>query len=117
MELGNQGRSVHGPPTTAFLVLFFHPAKGWRMCSTRAPRAAVPTRLVVAAAKLAEQADDFEVEPDEGDHDAEGTVPLHEFGCALIDALLDEVEIEDEVVLGFCTSATLEKIRSHGHVL
>jgi hypothetical protein len=87
------------------------------MCSTRAPRAAVPTRLVVAAAKLAEQADDFEVEPDEGDHDAEGTVPLHEFGCALIDALLDEVEIEDEVVLGFCKSATLEEIRSHGHVL
>ena len=72
---------------------------------------------LVAAAEFAEQADHFEVEPDEGDHDAEGTVPLHEFGCALIDALLDEVEIEDEVVLGFCKSATLEEIRSHGHVL
>src|ERR1019366_4963231 len=31
------------------------------------------------------------------DHDAEGTVPLHKFGCALIDALLDEVEVEDKV--------------------
>ena len=53
--------------------------------------------MLVAAADFGEEAEDFEVEPDHGDHESEGAVPLHIFGCAGIDAALDEVEVEDEV--------------------
>ena len=52
---------------------------------------------LVAAAEFGEEAENLHIEPDEGDEEREGGVPLHVFGCAIGDAALDEVEVEDEV--------------------
>src|SRR5205085_9924739 len=51
-----------------------------------------PAAESAAVLKFAEQAEDLEVEPDEGDHQAEGAVPFHVLGCADLGPLLDEVE-------------------------
>src|ERR1700691_5619390 len=55
---------------------------------------------LVAAAQFGEQVEDLDVEPDERDHDAERCVPLHKFGRAVGDALLDKVEVEYEIERG-----------------
>src|SRR6185295_16893828 len=44
-----------------------------------------------------QEAEDLEVEPDEGDQQAEGPVPLHVLRGPAPGAVLDEVEVEDEV--------------------
>jgi len=49
------------------------------------------------AAHLAEQAEDFEIEPDERDHQAERAVPFHVFRRTTLNASLDHVEIEHQV--------------------
>src|SRR5271170_4830220 len=54
-------------------------------------------RRLFAAAKFRKQTQDFEVEPDERDHQAEGAVPLHIFRRANADARLDEIKIEHEI--------------------
>ncbi len=50
-----------------------------------------------ALAKLREQPQDFEVQPDQGDHQGEGAVPLHVFRSAHARAILDQVEVEHQV--------------------
>src|SRR5690606_40945449 len=42
-------------------------------------------------------AQDFQVQPHQGDHQAEGAVPLHVPGRTLLDAGLDEVEVQHQV--------------------
>ena len=54
----------------------------------------------IPAARFGEQAQDFQIEPDQRDHDAEGAVPLHVFRCAYADAGFDEVEVEHQVERG-----------------
>jgi hypothetical protein len=51
----------------------------------------------LSAAHLAEQAEDFQIEPDEGDHQAECAVPLHVLGRAVAHAGFDHVEIENQI--------------------
>jgi len=69
--------------------------------SLRSGSQAVLERVgLVAAAEFGEQAEHFEVEPDQGDEDAECAVPLHVFGRAIGCAAVDEVEVEDEVECG-----------------
>ena len=51
----------------------------------------------LSAAHLAEQAEDFQIEPDEGDHQAECAVPLHVLGRAVVHAGFDHVEIENQI--------------------
>src|SRR5208283_974037 len=50
-----------------------------------------------AAAELRQQPQDLEVQPDQRDHQREGAVPLHVFRRAHPCAVLDEVEIKDEI--------------------
>src|SRR5580704_8580066 len=54
----------------------------------------------VAAAHFGQQVENLDVEPDQRDHDAERCVPLHKFGRTVGDALLDEIEVEDEIERG-----------------
>jgi hypothetical protein len=51
----------------------------------------------LSAARLPEQAEDFQIEPDERDHQAERAVPLHVLRCPTLDATLDHVEIENQI--------------------
>src|ERR1700731_506841 len=51
--------------------------------------------LLIAAAQFREQSQDFEIKPDERDHQAKGCVPLHVFRRPGAHAALDEIEIED----------------------
>ena len=51
----------------------------------------------LSAAHLAEQAENFQIEPDERDHQAECAVPLHELGRAIPHASFDHVEIENQI--------------------
>src|SRR6266702_6858577 len=53
--------------------------------------------ILVSAAHFAEEAQDFEVEPDEGDHDAEGAIPLHVLGSAVVYAAFDGIKVENEI--------------------
>ena len=48
----------------------------------------------LSAAHLAEQAENFQIEPDERDHQAECAVPLHVFRRSALDASLNHVKIE-----------------------
>jgi hypothetical protein len=48
----------------------------------------------LSAAHLTEQAEDFQIEPNERDHQAECAVPLHVFRRSTLDATLNHVEIE-----------------------
>src|ERR1700684_3678906 len=57
-------------------------------------------RLSVAALELRKQAQHFEIEPDEGDHQAERAVPLHVTRSAHTRAGLNHVEVEDKVERG-----------------
>jgi hypothetical protein len=52
---------------------------------------------LIPAPQLGQQPEHLEIEPDQGDHEAEGPVPLHVFGGALGRALLDEIEVQDQV--------------------
>src|ERR1700722_15896490 len=54
----------------------------------------------VAALEFRKQAQHFEIEPDERDHQAERAVPLHVTWSAHARAGFDHVEIEDEVESG-----------------
>ena len=61
------------------------------------------TRAVFAlipAAHLGEKTQDLKIEPDQRDHHAEGAVPLHIFGSAVVHASLDEVKVEDQIQRG-----------------
>ena len=49
-----------------------------------------------AGANLGQQPNNFDVEPNEGNHESECCVPLKVLGCAMLYTLLDEVEVEDE---------------------
>src|SRR5580704_2022289 len=51
---------------------------------------------LLAAAKLGEQSQDLEVQPDESDHQAECAVPFHILRRTGVRGILDEVEIEHE---------------------
>src|SRR5450631_4891305 len=59
-----------------------------------------PHRSASAIVQLRQQAQDLEVEPDEGHQNAEGAVPLHELGRPRPGPLLDEVEVEHQVQRG-----------------
>src|SRR5437879_10339976 len=48
----------------------------------------------LSAAHLAEQAENFQIEPDERDHQAECAVPLHVFRRSALDASLNHVKID-----------------------
>ena len=63
----------------------------------RGDRSALCGARLVPAAHFGEQAQDFQVEPDQRDHDAEGAVPLHVLGSADLHAPLDEVEVEHQI--------------------
>src|ERR1700704_166564 len=51
----------------------------------------------LSAAHFTEQAEDFQIEPDECDHQAERAVPLHVLGGAIPHAGFDHVEIENQI--------------------
>src|SRR5258708_38667465 len=51
----------------------------------------------LSAARLAEQPENFQIEPDERDHHAKRAVPLHVFRRSALDAALDHVEIENKI--------------------
>lgn len=53
--------------------------------------------MLAAVVELGEEAENFQVEPHQRDHDAEGSVPFHVLGCAGIDSALDKIEVQDEV--------------------
>src|SRR5690348_8535557 len=53
-----------------------------------------------SVSQITEQSQQFQVQPDEGDHQAERGVPSELLIRAVLDALLDDVEIEDEVERG-----------------
>src|SRR4051794_11184658 len=59
-----------------------------------------PHRLASAIVQLGQQPQDLQVEPHQGDEDAEGAVPLHELRRSLARPLLDEVEVEHQVQRG-----------------
>jgi len=46
---------------------------------------------------LHQQPQDLEVQPDQGYHQGETRVPLRPFWCSILDALLDELEIQDQI--------------------
>src|ERR1700682_1555784 len=54
----------------------------------------------LSATGFAEQAQNFEIQPDERDHQAEGAVPLHVFRRAVMDAGFNHVEVQDEIKRG-----------------
>jgi hypothetical protein len=60
----------------------------------------VRVRRISSRLQLRQQAQDFQVQPHQGDDQAEARVPLHVLRRALFDALLDEVEVEHEVQRG-----------------
>jgi hypothetical protein len=51
----------------------------------------------LSAAHLAKQTEDFQIEPNERDHQAECAVPLHVLRRSTLDAPLDHVEIEHQI--------------------
>jgi len=53
--------------------------------------------LHLSAAHLAEQAQDFQIEPDERHHQAECAVPLHVLRRSILHARFDHVEIENKI--------------------
>ena len=53
--------------------------------------------LRLSAAHLAEQAENFQIEPDERDHQGERAVPLHVLRRPTLDTCLDHVEIENQI--------------------
>src|SRR5437879_8647427 len=56
-----------------------------------------PTNPLPPAARLGQQPEDLQVQPDQCDHQAEGTVPLHVLGRPTGYAGLDEIEVEDQI--------------------
>src|SRR5262245_5501643 len=52
---------------------------------------------LVSATLFLQQAQDFEVEPDQRDHQAEGGIPLHVLGGARLGSSLDKVKIQHEI--------------------
>jgi len=53
-------------------------------------------RSVLASSRhFHQQPQDLEVQPDQGYHQGETSVPLRPFWCSILDALLDELEIKD----------------------
>src|SRR5258706_9024655 len=69
------------------------PASASRSSSLKA----VDLESVLAAANLAQQAQNFHVQPDQRDHQPEGAVPLHVLRCAHPGSGLDHVKINDQV--------------------
>src|SRR6267378_2924150 len=69
------------------------PASASRSSSLRA----VDLESVLAAANLAQQAQNFHVQPDQRDHQPEGAVPFHVLRCAYPGSSLDHVKINDQV--------------------
>src|SRR5580704_9220305 len=55
------------------------------------------TDIVSAPSRFRKQAEDFEIEPDERDHQAKCAVPLHVFGSVHAGASFDHVEIENKI--------------------
>jgi len=53
--------------------------------------------LLVPFAQSDEEFQELDVEPDKSDEQAEGCVPFHVFGGALLHAIFDEVKIEYEI--------------------
>jgi hypothetical protein len=51
----------------------------------------------LSAAHLAEQAENFQIEPDECDHQAERAVPLHILRRSALNTAFDHVKIEDQI--------------------
>src|ERR1700756_1251823 len=54
-------------------------------------------RELFAAAKLWQQTQNFKIQPDECDHQAERAVPLHVFRRTDADARFDEIKIEHKI--------------------
>src|SRR5258705_13753068 len=69
------------------------PASASRSSSLKA----VDLESVLAAANLAQQAQNFHVQPDQRDHQPEGALPLHVLRCAHPGSGLDHVKINDQV--------------------
>src|SRR5258708_15371387 len=53
--------------------------------------------LRLPAARLAEQAENFQIEPDEREHQGECAVPLHVLRRSTLDTSFDHVEIENQI--------------------
>jgi len=51
----------------------------------------------LSAARLAEQAEDFQIEPDERNHQAERAIPFHVLRRSVLDTSLDHVKIENQI--------------------
>src|SRR5687767_10544888 len=54
-------------------------------------------KLFLARTEFGDQAEDLDIEPDERDEQAEGSIPFHVFRRTHFGAFFDEIEIEDEV--------------------
>src|SRR5207302_3984616 len=54
-------------------------------------------QVFLSAASLGQQAEDFQVEPNERDHEAECAVPLHVLRRPALDATFDHVKIENQI--------------------
>src|SRR5580704_4034276 len=61
------------------------------------PAKSVDLGSLAPLAQFGEQPDYLQVKPDQRHHQAEGRVPLHILGCAAARALLDEIEIQDQI--------------------
>lgn len=55
------------------------------------------SKFSFVAAELGQKVEYLEIQPDKRDHEAEGSVPLHIFGRTMLNAALDEVEVENKV--------------------
>src|SRR5438309_8914807 len=74
----------------------------WWNQKNHAFRCVVPWRKAnggrsISTTELGQQANDLEVEPDQGDHQSECAVPFHIFRCTRASATLDQVEVEDQI--------------------
>src|SRR5271157_4520802 len=81
---------------------FEDPASGARLARVKkkAPHAAgliQKLTCLAPAAELREQPQQFEVQPDQRDHQCKAAVPLHVLGSVEACALLNQVEIEYQV--------------------
>src|SRR5258708_6590586 len=66
----------------------------------------------LSGARLAEQAEDFQIEPDERDHQAERAIPFHVLRRSVLDTSLDHVKIENQIQ---CCDDDHEKAEADSH--
>lgn len=59
-----------------------------------------PRGRSIATGQQRKQAQDLEVKPNQGNHEAEGAHPFHQLGRALVGRGLDEIEVHDQVQRG-----------------